>query len=296
VPADDAPSLVGTWPSAREVACSGPPPASAVCIPGGFSILGEATLAGESDTHGYDPVPLRPVVISPFFLDTTEYTVGQLRALLARMPFIGALPVLSNGNDPATSNFCTWLGPTDPTHDKYPLNCVKLKTAQLICQLEGGVLPSEAQWEHAARGRGERRLYPWGNDDGTCCTASTSRESQPGFTFTCAGVGVEPVGSHPPRASCSGLGDLSRDGVIDMAGSLSEVLADSLDPYDAPCWTAGGVLHDPVCGDPMMAGHASRGSNWLSDTNVVAPSRFLWPDSQSLAGGFRCAYPNKESP
>jgi formylglycine-generating enzyme required for sulfatase activity len=296
VSSDDAPSVAGTWQPARETPCSSSPPPSALCIPGGFSIIGEPALAGESDTHGYDPIPLRPAVISPFFLDTTEYTVGRLRALLARTSLKGPLPVLSNGNDPATSNFCTWLGPMDPTNDRFPLNCLRLQTAQLICELEGGALPSEAQWEHAARGRGERRLYPWGDDDGTCCTASTSRASTPGFTFNCTGVGVEPVGSHPPRASCNGLGDLSRDGIVDMAGSLSEATADALDPYDAPCWTVAGILYDPVCADPMAPGHTSRGSNWFSDVNVTAPARFLWADSQSRAGGFRCAYRDKGSP
>jgi formylglycine-generating enzyme required for sulfatase activity len=296
VSTDDPPSVAGTWPSAREVACTGSPPPGAVCIPGGFTILGELAFAGQADTFGQDPVPLRPAVLSPFFLDTTEYTVGRFRALLARTTFNDAWPIANNGTNPATSNFCTWRGPTDTTGDKFPLDCIHLKSAESACRMEGGALPSEAQWEHAARGRGQRRTYPWGNQDGTCCAESASRQSFPGMMFTCTGVGVEPVGSHPPRASCSGMGDVSRDGVVDMAGSLSEAMADALDSYDAPCWTAAGILRDPVCVDPMNPNHAERGGNWFSSVNVEAPQRAMFIDSADSAGGFRCAYPDKGSP
>jgi formylglycine-generating enzyme required for sulfatase activity len=296
VSSDDAPTVAGTWTPAREVPCSASPPPGAVCIPGGFTILGELEFAGQADTFGVDPVPLRPVVVSPFFLDATEYTVGRFRALLARTTFNEAWPQMNNGNDPATSNFCTWRGTTDATGDKLPLNCVHLGSSEEACHLAGGTLPSEAQWEHAARGRGERRLYPWGNQDATCCAESASRESTPGHAFTCTGAGVEPVGSHPPRASCNGLGDLSRDGVADMAGSLDEAMADAIDPYDAPCWSAAGILHDPVCTDATNPNHAERGGNWLSPVNVTMPQRAIFQDSGDFSGGFRCAYPDKGTP
>jgi hypothetical protein len=139
-------------------------------------------------------------------------------------------------------------------------------------------------------------LYPWGNEDATCCATSASRQATPGLIFNCAGVGIEPVGSHPPTASCNGLGDLSRDGVVDMEGSVGEAMADGLDPYDAPCWTATGILQDPVCQDSMAPGHASRGSNWYSDLNVTTASRFLWSDTPDLGQGFRCAYRDKGAP
>jgi formylglycine-generating enzyme required for sulfatase activity len=296
VSTDDPPSVAGTWAPAQEVACSSPAPPSTVCIPGGFSILGEAELAGQSDTHGYDPVPLRPVALSPFFLDTTEYTVGRFRALLARTAFGGRMPIPNQGTGPADENFCTWLGPAVAQNDKLPLNCVPWETATLACQLEGGTLPSEAQWEHAARGRGQRRIYPWGNADSTCCATSASRQASPGDAFHCTGVGIEPVGSHPPTASCHGIGDVSRDGVVDMEGSLGEAMADSLDPYDAPCWTAGGILRDPICQDSMAPGYAARGSNWYSDLNVATAQRVLWTANPDRGWGFRCAYPDKGSP
>jgi hypothetical protein len=293
---DHPPSVAGTWAPAREVACSASAPPTADCIPGGFSILGETGLAGQTDTHGYDPVPLRPAVVSPFFLDKTEYTVGRFRALLARGTFQGDIPTLSNGTDPATSNFCTYLGQTDGTHDRLPLNCVTLNTAMLACQADGGKLPSEAQWEHAARGRGQRRLFPWGDEDATCCAASVSRQSSPGFVSDCPGLGIEPVGSHMPSSSCNGLGDVSRDGVIDMDGSMSEATVDAIDRYDAPCWTSAGILYDPVCTDPMSPGTTARGSNWFSSINLSTPARYLFDTMPDSSQGFRCAYPDKGSP
>jgi formylglycine-generating enzyme required for sulfatase activity len=293
---DDPRSVAGTWAPASEVPCTASAPPTALCIPGGFSIVGESGLAGQSDTHGYDPVPLRPAVVSPFFLDKTEYTVGRFRSLLARGTYQGDMPTASNGTDPTTSNFCTWLGPTNGANDRLPLNCITLKLAMQACQADGGTLPSEAQWEHAARGRGQRRLFPWGDDDATCCAASVDRQSTPGSAYTCAALGVEPVGSHMPSAACNGLGDVSRDGVIDMGGSMTEAMADAIDPYDAPCWTSAGILHDPVCTDSTSPGTTGRGSNWISSITITTPTRFLFGVLSIQSQGFRCAYPGKGSP
>jgi formylglycine-generating enzyme required for sulfatase activity len=296
VSSDHPQSVAGTWAPASEVPCAATAPPTALCIPGGFSIVGESGLAGQSDTHGYDPVPLRPAIVSPFFLDKTEYTVGRLRSLLARGTFQGNLPTMSNGTDPATSNFCTWLGPTVGTNDRLPLNCMTVQMAMQACQADGGTLPSEAQWEHAARGRGQRRLFPWGDEDATCCAASVDRQSTPGFVSSCTAEGIEPVGSHTPTSACNGLGDVSRDGVLDLDGSLTEAMADALDPYDAPCWTSAGILHDPLCTDAASPGTTGRGSNWLSGITITLPTRFLFSTLTPQSQGFRCVYPDKGSP
>jgi formylglycine-generating enzyme required for sulfatase activity len=280
---------IGTWVPAREVPCT-TSSSGAVCIPGGFTILGELSLAGASDLHGYDPVPLRPVAVSPFLLDLHEYTVGRFRALLARGPFAGELPVANNGTDPVTSNFCTWLGPTNPANDLLPLNCLTWATATLACMLDGGRLPSEAEWEHAARGRGRRLLHPWGDQDATCCASSLSRSTGDTVFFAeCGTPAIEPVGSHPGGAGCP-FADVTLDGAVDMNGSLREAVADDFDSYDAPCWSTPGVPLDPVCSDTNAVGKGERGASWVDHLGSELPTRNTWVD-RGLAEGFRCRYP-----
>jgi formylglycine-generating enzyme required for sulfatase activity len=274
----------GTAARAREVACAGEALQGTICIPGGFTVLGDPALWGVADGLSLeDALPLRPVIVSPFLLDATEVTVGRVRALLQAGMSIGAPPRLK---DPADTEwtYCTFLGEGDPSNDALPLNCVSWDTARRICETAGGSLPTEAQWEHAARGRGEGRDYPWGDDSPSCCTASVARG------FGCPGDGPEPVGSHPPEA-CSGLGDVSRDGVVDMGGGLTELLLDKWRPYDHPCWGSGGILTDPVCEDETASLHAARGGDWSSGEAVsLSALRHSGHNAGSVGDGLRCAY------
>jgi formylglycine-generating enzyme required for sulfatase activity len=284
-------SVVGSAPHAREVACAVPAGDGQVCIPGGLSILGELGFSGIAD--GYvllDSVPLRPVRLSPFLLDRTELTVGRFRPLVQAGTFDGELPP-QHDDAAAATQFCTWLGPADDANDALPLNCVGWATAARACELLGGGLPTEAQWEHAARGRGQRRLYPWGEQDPTCCATSASRQGTPDVAVECAGQGIEPAGSHPRTAECQGLGDVSRDEVLDLAGSLVEALRDKFRPFDAACWQATGVALDPLCADDSASSHAGRGSYWNGGlATTAAPLRRVFVDG-SAGEGFRCAFP-----
>jgi hypothetical protein len=90
-----------------------------VCIPGGFGILGDYDAEGVDlslTDVDVDPVPLRPVVVRPFLLDKTEFTVGRFRLLLLS----GGVPAtvtMPGAEDPAHNPFCTWLGrPADASH------------------------------------------------------------------------------------------------------------------------------------------------------------------------------------
>lgn len=286
----DAPSgtRVGTWARAREVPCSKPSDDERICIPGGFSLLGDAGLKGVSDgiLVRVDATPLRPVILTPFYLDKTEVTVGAFDALRKRQPNAITGPLPSTRNPAAMyEEACTWRGGGDGT-DAHPLNCIEQTTARQVCAARGGDLPSEAQWEHAARGRGQRRLYPWGDARPTnCCIAAVD----------CGSVAVFAVGSYPSgRERCQGLGDVSRDGVLDMAGSLRERTLDVLASYDDPCWRASGIPTNPVCtvGDAML--FVSRGTSWYAPaTSALASLRQSVVGLQAVASvGFRCAYPD----
>jgi formylglycine-generating enzyme required for sulfatase activity len=190
--------------------------------------------------------------------------------------------------------YCTYLGPMAAANDRLPLNCVDWDTARAACRAEGGDLPTEARWEHAARGRGERRRFPWGDDEpegaAVCCVASLSRTNPiTPFILCTAGAGPEPVRSHPGGgASCGGLGDVSRDGVFDLGGSVSEMTLDHFRPYSDPCW-AGGVLVDPVCLDPASTSFATRGTDWASGPVTAQGARRDY-SSPGVVLGFRCVY------
>lgn len=281
-----SPTNANTWSPAIEHPCTLPVEPPRICIKGGFSILGDETLSGIEGQPETRASPLRPVVLAPFALDPFEYTVGRFRALVARVSFDAEMPRAYTSLDP-NDKYCTWRGPSDPVNDALPLNCVRWPSAKRICELEGGALPTEAQWEHTARGRGEQRLFPWGNEEPACCMASISRNGPPPSYAECSGVGLEPVGSHLPSPSCNGIGDVSRDGIVDLGGSVSEAVLDSLAAYNGSCWHATGILHDPLCQNANS--FMRRGGAWL-DGPAIAASALRNPFTSGVTDGFRCAY------
>ncbi len=279
IPATEA----GTWAGAREAPCASDAPDGQVCIPGGYTLMGDPDLAGYF-TAIEDPTPLRPVIVSPFFLDKAEMTVRRFRDLVNQKAIKGLLPGPYQASDPV-NRFCTWLGP----NDALPLTCVTWATAGEACRALGGALPSEAQWEHAARGRGQRRAFPWGGEDPTCCIASVSRDTGFGLN-ACTGVGLEPVGSHQGSSSCAAA-DVSRDGVLDMGGGVRELTLDAMRGYADPCRGGAGVQTDPTCAIDGAKIYAARGGDWSSGPALAHSAfRFVWSGA-TVATGFRCAYP-----
>lgn len=285
-------TLVGTWEKALSVPCRGTPPTpDAVCIAGGFSVLGDASFVG---LGGFlDAAPLTPVYLSPYWLDRTEITVGRYRQIADRIGTPDEPPFMRIDGDLLRGE-CSFRGASTDESDALPLNCTYWQTLRQLCQSEGGDLPTEAQWAHAARGRGEGRLYPWGEQEVECCITSISRSSLPGVPLLCESTqGLEPAGSHPPSESCHGLGDISRDGVLDLGGSLSELLLDSARSFDDECWKTQGTAADPQCsGEGGLI--SLRGGNFSAGTKLAALAvRRDWSkNTWSATVGARCAYPD----
>jgi formylglycine-generating enzyme required for sulfatase activity len=275
-------SAVGTWPIAREVACSAPPPDGTVCIPGGLSLMGDPVL---DHANGYDTSPRHLVRLSPFYMDVTEMTVGRYRTLLNKKK-VSAVPGLPS-SDP-TAMYCTFKGASTSKADALPLNCIAFADAVKACAVSAGTLPTEAQWEHAARGRGQGRRYPWGDDDPMCCAMCGSRPSSIVPKTECKG-GIDPAGSHPPNDAC-GIGDQSRDGVLDLAGSVSEFMSNDYAPYESPCWSWQGYKADPTCAIGGLP--AGRGSDWSAGLDTSASAMRQESDTGAyVTMGVRCVYP-----
>ncbi len=286
-----ASSAVGTWPRARNVPCHGPARPGARCIPGGFNLIGDSVTVGFEPDNFAVSVPLQPVFLDPFWIDETEFTVGRYRELVRREGASIPLPREPVPDD-RTFGYCSWRGVDITGNDAFAVSCLTWDDAQLACEKSGGSLPTEAQWEHAARGRDERRRYPWGEQAPTCCMTSGSRYSYPDVPVVCGGSGPERVGSHP-TAECEHPGDVSRDLIRDFAGGLAELTLDAFQTFDGPCWGGTPGIHEnPRCGDGAPRQTVRRGASWSEGLTVgmSALRRRSAAYETSATFGFRCAY------
>jgi formylglycine-generating enzyme required for sulfatase activity len=158
-----------------------------VYVPAGAFIMG----SGEVD----DEQPMHAVYLDAFYIDGTEVTNAQYRACVEA----GACDAPSD---------TTYYDNADYT--QHPVVYVHWHQAEDYCQWAGKRLPTEAEWEKAARGT-DGWTYPWG--EGIDCDHAQYNE--------CGGQTV-PVGSKPRGKSPYG--------VLDMAGNVFEWVADWYDP------------------------------------------------------------------
>lgn len=210
-------------PTAAIVAEFNTTPPVLVSIPGGTFTMGRET---DNKDGAPDEQPPHVVTLSPFAIGETEITNAQYEkydpghsALRDEFSRNDSDPVIYvSWNDCA--KYCNWLSQQQgltPVYDE--------KTWQADVKASGYRLPSEAQWEYIASGRGENRKYPWGNE------APDARRgnfllSEPGSAALPSGFignGTMPVGTFPAGAS--------RDGILDMAGNAAEWCADYYAPY-----------------------------------------------------------------
>ncbi len=148
--------------------------------------------------------PAHNVTISAFYIDLTETTVQEYRACVQAQ---ACNEPAEFGGDP----YCNWSNVNRETH---PINCLSWEQARDYCHWKGKRLPTEAEWEKAARGT-DLRVYPWGNTSPTCQYSVMFENDISG----CGNDGTMPVCSKSPD------GD-SPYGACDMAGNVWEMVSD----------------------------------------------------------------------
>ena len=174
------------------------PQADRVVIPGGPFTQGSTR--GDEDER-----PARKVTLKAFAIDRTEVTRADYAACVAAKRCKAA-------QEPAA--------PTgDPKLPKLPVTGVDWNDAQAYCRFAGARLPTEAEWEKAARGE-DGREYPWGNDADCARGNWGSFEGEGPCADKNPGRPV-PVGQYPSGASPYG--------VLDLGGNVWEWVADKYD-------------------------------------------------------------------
>lgn len=229
-------------------------------IPDGLAPIGCAP--GDSFCED-DERPLHDAQIAGFQIGLTEVSAAEYADCVAD----GVCDVPSKVNVDI-DDFYTHGAPGKEEH---PINGVTWQQASSYCEWVGDRLPTEAEWEYAARGV-EPVLYPWGDEPEPSCDVA--------LVSPCPGLGTEAVGSHPDGASVFG--------VLGMGGNVSEFVADWYDPdyySDSPVEDPQG----PEMGDERVyRGGAFYGPLFLARASARSP---VAPGFSSDGIGFRCARP-----
>lgn len=220
--------------------------------PGAFMMGCNPAVFAPCDT---DELPYHTVSLSGYVIDRTEVTESAWqRCMDAGRCTLPKLPV---GFDPIES-------------PEEPVTGVTWAQAAGYCAWLGARLPTEAEWEHAARG-GDGRVYPWGGEAPDCTRASY---------LDCGGLPAN-IGSFPMGHSPLG--------VKDMAGNAAEWVADWYDE-DEYWRREGQVVSDPR-GPATGVARVIRGGSFASIARTLRTSeRAGWAPTEALPYlGFRCA-------
>jgi formylglycine-generating enzyme required for sulfatase activity len=210
-----------------------------------------------------DEKPKQAMYLDAFWLDRTEVTNSMYASCVRG----GACEMPAQ-----TSSQRNLFYYGQEAFDDYPVIYVSWSDAERYCRWAGRRLPSEAEWEKAARGV-DSRIYPWGNVPASGRLANY--DNQVGDSTR--------TGSYP--------GGASPYGVLDMAGNVAEWVADWFDPR----YYLSTAVINPI-GPDQGEFRVQRGGSWLSQAHVIRTAYRLrnYPSSNFEGIGFRCAVSNIE--
>ncbi len=254
--------------------------------PAGMALIEGATFPMGSAAEGETPsdeTPVHDVTVASFCLDVAEVTVQEYEECSTCERPSGTVEIEGLTPNARTfwSQFCN-----RPEAKDHPRNCVDWAQARAYCAAAGKRLPTEAEWEFAARGK-ESRTYPWGpappsgqrlNACGAECSAMLTERFEkigkgpwPGMhADDDAAPSTAPAGRHPAGATAAG--------VLDLAGNVWEWTSSHYCPYgQEDCEDSRRVL---------------RGGGWDTvDSQFVraAHRRPSAPTARGWSIGFRCA-------
>lgn len=217
-------------------------------------------------------VPHRVTLTRPFFIDVTETTVRQYAECVQAGKCTPSELHGREMDDETRSRFerlCHVAN--DPDKQEHPVNCVDRHQAATYCAFRDKRLPTEAEWEYAARGS-DGRVYPWGNEPPNHCDMAV-------LSGICeAKLAARPVASRSPSSA-------SPWGALDMSGNIWEWVEDT---WDERAYARGDVQ------DPVVKGAGAygilRGGSWdfAPKRGTVAYRLRFRAREGNVSTGFRC--------
>lgn len=308
--ADAAPPMV--WGVAGQ-SCTGLPgcDGASCCeardVPGGSFSMGRSETGEDAcpaNTTCYDQEqPEHTVIVDSFLLEAYEVTVGRFRRFVAAYdgskppPGAGAHPLIGgSGWDPswdgqladsreelkqrlACNASATWTD-APGSNEQLPINCVSWYDAFAFCTWDGARLPTEAEWEYAAAGGSQNRLYPWGSDEPDFSRAN--------FDCDYANPATECTIEDILAVGTLDAGD-ARWGHTAMAGNMWEWV---LDAYSASWYETQGSCSNCANVDfEAVKSRVIRGGSWFVHQRYLrsAVRQGGADDGRGIDGGIRCA-------
>ena len=299
------------------------PPATrpAATAPAGMRLVpaGSFDMGGTDARARPDEKPVHRVALAAFWIDETDVTNAQFAAFVAATGYVttaekppaagvapgaivfhattGPVPLADCSQWWAWTPAATWRHPTGPASDltgksDHPVVQVSWDDATAYAAWAGKRLPTEAQWEYAARGRLAAKEYAWGDgpDPSTTPGAHDANVWHGHFPDRQAGTGTTtPVRSFPPNGY----------GLYDMSGNVWQWCDDWYRPdaYATAAATDPAGPADSVDPDePGLAKRVTRGGSFLCHASYCASYRVAarmktTPDTSSDHIGFRCVKP-----